>query len=146
MKQYMPVILAIILGIFFGNILFDSYEDEKVMSSDGSIYWLQYGAYTKKDVMEENIKNLTKENYIVSIENDIYYVYFGLTTNYQVAENIIQIYKEKNIFLYIKESYIGKSSLIKEINNLDHKIQKADDEEIILNYLKNGLELYQKKL
>jgi len=82
MKKHMPIVLAIIIGIIFGNIIFNSYETETVMSSDGSIYMLQYGAYTNESILKENIKKLNNDSYIVEQSDDNYYVYFGVTTNY----------------------------------------------------------------
>lgn len=143
MKKYWPIGLASLIGIIFGNLIFDSYETEAVMSSDGSVFMLQYGAYTNKEVMDENIKNLDSSSYIVSFVNDIYYVYFGITTNYYNALNISKIYKKQDIFLYIKENYIGKSSVISEIKKIDSLMKDETNNEKVLEYVKDGLNIYQ---
>ena len=72
MKGYIPILLAIIIGFVFGNLIFDSYETEVVMNSDGNVYMLQYGAYTNEEVMKENIKKLDSESYIVDVIDNIY--------------------------------------------------------------------------
>lgn len=143
MKKYMPVMMAVIIGIVFGNIIFNSYETETVMSSDGNVYMLQYGAYTNENVLKENIKNLSNDSYIVDKVFDNYYVYFGITTNYYNALNIVNIYKDKGIFLYIKENYVGKSQLIDKIKSLDLLMKDEDNQEMVLNYTKESLTIYQ---
>lgn len=143
MKKYWPVGLAIIIGIIFGNLIFDSYETEAVMSSDGSVYMLQYGAYTSKEVMDENIKNLDSSSYVISFVDDIYYVYFGITTNYYNALNISKIYKNQDIYLYIKENYFGKGSVISEIKKIDSLMKDESNNEKVLDYVKDGLRIYQ---
>lgn len=143
MKGYIPILLAIIIGFVFGNLIFDSYETEVVMNSDGNVYMLQYGAYTNEEVMKENIKKLDSESYIVDVIDNIYYVYFGITTNYYNALNIVKIYKEKDIFLYIKDNYLGKSNMISQIKKIDNLIKDEKNQEKINSYLKEGLLIYK---
>lgn len=143
MKKHLPIIMAIIIGIIFGNIIVNSYETETVMSSDGSVYMLQYGAYTNESVLKENIKTLSNDSYIVEEDLDNYYVYFGVTTNYYNALNIVELYKNKGIFLYIKENYIGKSSLIDKLKKLDSLMKDEEDKGMVLNYAKESLNIYQ---
>lgn len=144
MKKYVPIIFASLIGLFFGSLLFDSYEEETVMTSDGNVYMLQYGAYTSESVMLENVKKLDKSIYIIDKVNDIYYVYLGITGSYDNALMIVKLYESKNVFLYIKEEYLGKSNLIKEIKKLDSLIKEKNNLQDITGYLKNGLNLYQK--
>lgn len=143
MKRYMPIIMAILIGIVFGNLIFDSYEAEEVMTSDGNVYMLQYGAYTDKSVMNENIKNLDKDIYITVYENEIYYVYLGITTNYDNALNLKKIYDDMDIFLYIKDNYLGNSQLIEKIKKLDNLMRNEKDISIVIDYAKRGLVLYK---
>lgn len=146
MKKYIPIFMAIIVGIIFGNLIFDSYKSELVMSNDGSVYMLQYGAYTNENVMKENVKNLNNKDYVIEKVNDIYYVYLGITANYYNAINILEIYKEKGVFLYIKENYLGKSSLINKIKENDLLIKDENNTELIINYVKDSLSLYEKEM
>lgn len=142
MRKYMPIFMAVIIGIIFGNLIFDSYEAEEVMASYGNVYMLQYGAYTDKSVMYENIKTLDKNIYITVFENSVYYVYLGITTNYDNALELKKIYDEKGIFLYIKDNYLGNSHVVNKIKKLDRLIKVENDEGVILNYVKEGLVLY----
>lgn len=144
MKRHMPVFMAIIIGMIFGNLIFDSYETETVMTSDGNVYMLQYGAYTSESVMQENVKNLDKNAYIVVIQEKVYYVYLAITTNYYNALNIKEHYNDEDIFLYIKENYLGNSELINKIKNIDNLLKDESNREDIFYYAKESLNLYKK--
>ena len=143
MKKYMPIFLAVFIGIVFGNLIFSSYKTEEVMASYGNVYMLQYGAYTEKEVLEESIKKLEKDSYIVVLENNIYYLYLGITTDYFNALNIQKIYDNKNIFLYIKQHYIGNSLLINEIKKSDDLIKNFGSSKEIIDEQKKILAFYE---
>ncbi len=143
MKKYMPVLLAIVIGIIFGNLIFDSYETQTVMASDGSVYMLQYGAYVSESVMKESVKNLDKKIYVTENENDVYYVYLGFTTNYYNAMHLVEIYKEQGIHLYIKEKYLGNSNLINKIKEIDNLMKDEEDLDLIMEYVIKVLNLYK---
>lgn len=146
MKKYMPFFMAIIIGMIFGNIIFDSYETEAVMSSEGNIYMLQYGAYINREIMNESIKKLKKDTYITVYDNETYYVYLGISTIYENAFDIKKYYENQDIFLYIKDYYIGDSLLKDEINKLDSLIIHETDHNKIIDYVKQGLQIYQESL
>jgi len=143
MKRYMPILMAVLVGIIFGNLIFDSYETEQVMTSNSNVYMLQYGAYTSKSVMNENIKDLDKDIYITVFQNSVYYVYLGITTNYDNALRIKKIYDEKGIFLYIKDNYVGNSQFVNRIKELDYLIESEKDDFNIISNIKKGLFLYK---
>lgn len=144
MKKHLPIYLAIIIGIIFGNLIFKNYKVEEVMTSDGNIYMLQYGAYTTEFSLNEGIKKLKDIDYYTVFLNNVYYVYLGITTNYDIALQIQKYYDQNNIYLYIKENYLGSNELIKEIKEIDNLILQ-DDNSNLVNYLKKGLNLYREK-
>ena len=113
------------------------------MSSDGNVYMLQYGAYTSESVMQENVKNLDSSIYIIDEIDNVYYVYCGITTNYYNALNVVEIYKDRDIFLYIKENYLGKSSMVDELKKLDSLMKDEKNNEVVLKYVRDGLVLYK---
>ena len=94
------------------------------MTSDGNIYYLQYASFTKKDVMEENIKKLS--NYLVIEENNKYYVYVGATTFLENAHRLKNILEDNGIYTYIKNDYLGNSEIINKIVRLDKEIIKEE--------------------
>ena len=124
--------------------MFTSYDAEKVMTSDGNIYLLQYGSFINREVMNENIKKL--EDYIVYEHDDKYYVHVGAFTRLNTARKYQKILEEDNIYTYIKNDYLGNSDLISQINDLDNSLFEEKNtnriKEInqkILNLLKNNV-------
>lgn len=142
MIKYWPIYLACLLGILFSNILFSSYHEEKVMTSDGNVYLLQYGAYTDKSVLDDIVKKISDDTLILQ-EDNIYYIYFGVTTNYNKAQVIKKKYNSKGIYLYIKNSYVGDSKLVKEIKENDDNFKTENYDEISLS-LGKSLKIYEK--
>lgn len=142
MRKYWPIYLACLLGILFSNILFSSYHEEKVMTSDGNVYLLQYGAYTDKSVLDDIVKKISDDTLILQ-EDNIYYIYFGVTTNYNKAQVIKKKYNSKGIYLYIKNSYVGDSKLVKEIKKNDDNFKTENYDEISLS-LGKSLKIYEK--
>ena len=135
------ILLSIALALVFSKAMFTSYQEEKVMTSDGNIYLLQYGSFINKEVMNENIKKL--DNYLIYEHDNKYYVHLGVFTRLNTALKMQKILKERNIYTYIKNDYLGDSDVINRINKLDDELFEEDNvnkiEEInieILNLLK----------
>ena len=100
--------------------MFTTYDNEKVMTSDGNIYLLQYGSFINKEVMNENVKKL--DHYLVYEHDDKFYVYIGAFTRIDTALKMQTIFKNENIYTYIKNDYLGNSDVINEIGKLDEQI------------------------
>ena len=128
------------LCMVFSKAMFTTYENEKVMTSDGNLYLLQYGSYINHDVLMENIKKL--DNYLIYEMEDKYYVYIGAFTDLENARDMQKKYENKGIYTYLKNDYYGNSKLINQIKDYESKFKEANDsekEEItkkILNLLK----------
>jgi len=140
-KNYTIVLLAILIGVTFSSMLLSSYEEETVMKSEGNVYLLQYGIYTNKEVLNENIKKLT--NYVIYEENDKYYVYLGIFINYENAHKVSKILENDNIYTYIKNEYISDNSIINKIKILDNKLISSEKEGEIKDLTQKMLEIYQ---
>ena len=138
----MPIYLAVVIGLIFGNILFNSYQEESVMESMGNVYLLQYGAYTNEEILNESVKKLDKNIYYIKEEDQIYYVYLGATSNYDNATRLKKIMADRNIFVYLKNDYFA-SELVKEIKVIDDLIMESDDNKS-LEYLKNIISLIKR--
>ena len=111
------------------------------MTMDGNIYYLQYGSYISKDILNESVSHLS--NYYISEEEGKYYVYVGMFTNYENALRYSELLENDNIYTFIKNDYLTDSSLINDIKKLDEsfikeentsKLKKINDE--ILNLFK----------
>ena len=114
------------------------------MKSEGNIYLLQYGVYTTKEVLSENIKNL--RDYIVYEENNKYYVYLGIFVNYENAYKVSEILKNNDIYTYIKSDYLNDTDIVKKINILGEKMISLNKESEIKSLNREMLDLYQNYL
>ena len=140
-KTYGIILFALLIGAVFSNLLISSYQEEMVMKSEGNVYLLQYGIYTTKEVLNENIKKLT--DYIVYEKDNKYYVYLGIFVNYENAYKVSELLENSNIYTYIKNDYLGDSNLIKKLNILDEKMTNLKKEHEIKSLNREMLDLYK---
>lgn len=105
--------------------MFTSYKEEKVMTSDGNIYLLQYGSFINKEVMNNNTQNL--EDYIIYEHDNKYYVHVGIFTKLETANKMQKILEEENIYTYIKNDYLSNSDLINKINIFDNLLYEEEN-------------------
>lgn len=140
-KTYGIILFAVLIGAVFSNLLISSYQEETVMKSEGNVYLLQYGIYTTKEVLNENIKKLT--DYIVYEKDNKYYVYLGIFVNYENAYKVSELLENKNIYTYIKNDYLGDTNLIKKLNILDEKMIDLKKEYEIKSLNREMLDLYK---
>ena len=140
-KTYGIILFAVLIGAVFSNLLISSYQEETVMKSEGNVYLLQYGIYTTKEVLNENIKKLT--DYIVYEKDNKYYVYLGIFVNYENAYKVSELLENSNIYTYIKNDYLGDTNLIKKLNILDEKMTDLKKEHEIKSLNREMLDLYK---
>ncbi len=122
--------------------MFSTYHTEQVITSDGNIYFLQYATFTKKEVMEENIKKL--DDYIINEDNGKYYVYIGASTILENANKLKKILEDNGIYSYIKNDYLSNSELINKINIIDKEIVKCEKNSEILEKNQEILKILKK--
>ena len=136
------IVLALALGLVFSKAMFTSYENEKVMTSDGNIYLLQYGSFINKEVMNENIKKL--DNYLIYENENKYYVHLGIFTNLETAMKMQKYLENKNIYTYIKNDYLGDNDLINQIDKLDKELLLEEDSTKIMEINNQILNFFKK--
>ena len=95
------------------------------MTSNGNIYLLQFGSFINRDVMNENIKEL--DNYVVYEYDNKFYVHVGAYINLDTALKMQTIFKNANIYTYIKNDYLSDSKIIEKIKDIDNEILNEDD-------------------
>ena len=98
------------------------------MILEGNIYFLQYGIYTKENVMNDVIKKL--DNYFVIQEDNKYYVYLGAYITYSNALKMQKIFEDENIYTYIKNDYLN-NGLEDEIKKLDNEFKEEENKQNI---------------
>ena len=123
------IILGSLIGFLFGNLLFKNYEGIEYMDEDGNIYYVQYGVYTSNEAALDNASKLN--NYKIIELDDKYYVYLGVTTDYDLAVKIQNMYKEKDIYTYIRSDYVSNSETLELLKQFDDKLKDKENEEEI---------------
>lgn len=114
------------------------------MTSNGNLYMLQYASFINKDVMNENIKKIS--DYVIYEVDDKYYVYKGAYVNLETAKKMQKYFESESIYTYIKNDYMGDSTIVEKIKEIDNKIlEEKDNKKIIelnkkiLNILKSSV-------
>ena len=135
------IVLGALIGYLFGSIIFKNYQGIEYMNNDGNIYYVQYGVYTSEDAAINNITNL--DNYKIIELDDKYYVYLGVTTDYDIALKIQDMYKEKDIYTYIRSDYVSNSETLSLLQEFDNKLKDDSSSEEIESVMKEIFENQQ---
>ena len=135
-KYFAPIILAVILGYLCASYALDEYN-MNYKDIPNNIYYLQIGAYTNKNNIEKDLPNI--KNRLIVKEEDKYYVYVGITSDYENALKIRDLYKEKNVNLYIKDGYINNKDFILELEQYDILIRNSNTYEEVNSILESIL-------
>ena len=121
-RQYvLPIICALILGYLCANYVLALYSEDS--SQKNIIYFLQAGAYSKKESSFNDLKEI--ENKIIVEEDNKYYMYIGITNDIKIAKHISKMYKSRNINLYIKEKNLNNESFKAELEQYDILLKNA---------------------
>ncbi len=143
-KIILPTILSLLIGGYLGYLIFNQYKQNNVTTfneSDESIYFLQQGVYSNEESILSNTKEIS--DYIYFKEDDKYKVYVGITTNKENAEKISNIFKDKNIDIYIKEMGISDKAFVEKLKQYDELIKATEDQNVILGIVKQILSEYE---
>ena len=128
------IVLGILTGFLFGNLIYKNYSGIEYLNEDGNIYYVQYGVYTSQDAALSNASNL--DNYLIQEMDDKYYVYLGVTTNYNTALKIQNLYNEQDIHTYIRSDYVSNSETLNKLKEYDLKLEDLEQEEEIKDVIK----------
>ena len=143
-KIILPTILSLLIGGYLGYLIFNQYKQNNVTTfneSDEPIYFLQQGVYSNEESILSNTKEIS--DYIYFKEDDKYKVYVGITTNKENAEKISNIFKDKNIDIYIKEMGISDKAFVEKLKQYDELIKATEDQNVILGIVKQILSEYE---
>lgn len=138
MNIVVPIICAVLLGYLCASFIFNQYGvNSMVFSENENIYFLQCGAYTTLEASKKEIKGI--ENKITVKEGEKYYSYIGMTTDSNIAKTIQQMYKDKNIDIYIKSDYLENDDFISQLNQYDVLLNASKNIEEVNSVLKTIL-------
>jgi len=122
------ITLGILVGYLFGNLIYKNYDGLDYLREDGNIFYVQYGVYTSEEAALKNTLNL--DSYVIKELDDKYYVYLGVTTSYENALRIQTLYKEKDIYTYIRSDYVENSETLNKLKEYDLKLTDSNIEEV----------------
>lgn len=142
-KFFIPILSAVLLGYLCANFILNEYN-EKELSFDNNVYFLQVGAYNNLESSNETLKNI--QNKLTVKEDDKYYSYIGITSSSYQAERIKNIYKKENIDLYIKKVKLDNNKFINELVQYDVLLKNSKNIEEINSVLKTILATYEENL
>lgn len=130
-KMIIPIIGSILLGYFFGNIIFKEYKRniEEAFSEQENVYFLQQGVYSSIKSLEEHTKSL--QNYIYIKDGDFYRVYVTLTKDYENALKLEELYEELGNDIYIRESSVKNKDFLNILEQYDNLIKDANSNDLL---------------
>ncbi len=140
-KQVIIIILfGSFVGYLFGSLIFKNYRGVEYLESDGNIYYLQYGVYTTNDAAILSTNNLDT-TYVIWENDEKYYVYLGVTTNYDIALRLQEMYKNKNIYTFIRSEYVENSETLDKLKEYDKKLENLDNVDMVMKEIFENQEL-----
>ncbi|MBQ9072354.1 MAG: SPOR domain-containing protein [Bacilli bacterium] len=145
MKKYLiTLLLALTIGFFLANFFIKQYDDYngiKVSNTGDTLYFVQYGAFSSLESMEENTISL--QNYVYSEDENLYYVYVGITSIKENAEKIVEFYKNNGYEAIIKEFEISNTNFLESLKTYDDVLKNTEDETAIASVINQVLMKYE---
>lgn len=143
LKIIIPLIIAIGIGYFFGQIIFNQYNKNitDVFNEGTKVYFLQQGVYTTPESME---KQTTKvKNYIYTKDKKYYRTYVAITKDSSNVNKLKDLFVKLGNDIYVKETTINNSDFISLLTQYDKLIQKTTDSNSIVDITKEVLIKYK---
>lgn len=124
-------VIFVILGAICGNYLYKKAPNTvSVFQTNQTFYFLQEGMYSSKDIMQENVGDLT--NKLVVLEDNKYYVYVGITMDQDNAYKIKKIYEDMGYQIYIKKLTMNNEEFANNVSQFDLLVRESDTTEDVL--------------
>lgn len=125
MKKLIPYLLSLIIGSFFGYLLFQDtdFNVKDVFASTLSAKAFQLGVFNNLSAAEE-----FKEKYEPSIiinDDDVYRVYYSILTNKKVISKMEDYLEDNSINYYLKDIVITDDSLIKSLSEYESSMEEG---------------------
>lgn len=128
-KNIIPILLALFIGFFYGRFLLNQYGEKETLSSvfhpTKTVYFLQAGAFTSKENMEESFKDYSY--YIYSEKEGVYYVYLGITAKPENLQKLKGYFKDIGYDIYGKEFSLSKDGFLEILSQYDALLQGTED-------------------
>ncbi len=131
-KTMFLAVIFVILGAVCGNYLYKKAPDSvSVFRESSKFYFLQEGIYSSKDIMMENVGDLS--NKLVVLKDNQYYVYVGITLDKNNVDKIKKIYENMGYQIYVQEIELDSGEFISNVSQFDLLVAEADSTDDILS-------------
>lgn len=131
-KTMFLAVVFVILGAVCGNYLYKNAPDSvSVFRESSKFYFLQEGIYSSKDIMLENVGDLS--NKLVVLKDNQYYVYVGITLDKNNVDKIKKIYEDMGYQIYVQELELDSEEFISNVSQFDLLVAEADSNDDILS-------------
>lgn len=126
--------------------MFSQYDKENIENvsltsnyMDQKIYVFQYGVYSNKNNMINNLKNI---NYTYQLIDNKYYVYVGMTKNKENIEKLKKYFKSLSYNIYLKEIEVD-GEFVETLEQYDLLLDEAITNESISTILSTTLAKFE---
>lgn len=125
-----PIVLSVIIGLFFGKVFFDSYDGKTttVFSEKDKIYMIQTAVSSSSEKLKESFKDYKK--FLCLKEEDGYHLYVGITKSKKIANKIKEFYEGMDYSIYIKEKIIDNKSFLSILGEYDKIVQITTNDDL----------------
>ena len=79
--------------------------------------------------------------FLIAFRDEKYYVYLGVTTNYDIALRLQEMYKNKNIYTFIRSEYVENSETLDKLKEYDKKLENLDNVDMVMKEIFENQEL-----
>ncbi|MDD2504902.1 MAG: hypothetical protein PHF21_01365 [Bacilli bacterium] len=127
MKRMIPYLLSLVIGTFFGYILFQEpeFNIEEVFAKTLTVKAFQIGVFNNKEGAEEFQKKYLDS--IIYEDDGVYRVFYSILTKDKVISRMEKYLKKENINYYIKIITITDSHLIQAIEEYEETMLNGSD-------------------
>lgn len=130
-KTMLLAVIFVFLGAICGNYLYRHAPNSiSVFQENKTFYFLQEGIYSSKDIMQENVGDLT--NKLTVLEDNKYYVYVGITMDMDNANKVKKIYEDMGYKIYIKTVTLDNEEFANNVSQFDLLVKESDTNDDIL--------------
>lgn len=145
-KNIILIIVCLVLGIYMGYIMFNSYNKEEIKpvsisSKIEKFYFIQVGVYSSLEQMKQSLTNL--EYYIYTKEKDLYYVYVGITKMEENRDKLKEYFNKLGYDIYVKELEIDNKNFNDVLSQYDNLLKETTEEKVIATVCNQVLNKYE---
>lgn len=145
-KNLYLILFCVVIGLFIGTYMFSQYDKKKIEKVSAetkyinqSIYVIQYGVYSNKENMINNLANI---NYVYQLIDNKYYVYVGMTKSKNNIEKLKDYFKSLSYNIYVKEIIVN-GEFAENLSQYDLLLEEATTNESISTILKSILAKFE---